>query len=237
MSLLTIAQAIADRVGVPRPPTLIGSSDPGYRQILSLIQQEGKDLAARVNWQAITKEKTFTSTATEEQSGVIPTDFDRFVDGTFWNRTENRLVLGPASAQEWQALKSDRIQAVHDIFRHRGNSLYLLPTPGAGMTYAFEYVSTYWVAAIGAPTTGVATEFENDTDVSLISEELLTLGGIWRYQRAKGLDYSEAFRSYEIALKRAIGRDGGAPTLNMSGPSDKYPAPKATIPDGSWNLS
>lgn len=236
MSLITIGQAVADRVGVPRPTSLIGSADAGQRQILSLIQQEGKDLAARVNWQALTKEKTFTATATEEQSGVIPTDFDRFVDSTFWNRTENRLVLGPASAQEWQALKSDRIQAIHDIFRHRGNSLYLLPTPGAGNTYAFEYVSTYWVAAAATPTTGAYDAFSDDTDVSLISEELLTLGAIWRYQRAKGLDYSEAFRSYELALKRAMGRDGGAPTLNMTGPSDKYPAPKATIPDGSWNL-
>lgn len=236
MSLITIGQAVADRVGVPRPTSLVGSSDAGQRQILSLIQQEGKDLAARVNWQALTKEVTFVATATEEQSGVIPTDFDRFLDSTFWNRTENRLVLGPASAQEWQALKSDRIQAIHDIFRQRGNSLYLLPTPGAGNTYAFEYVSEWWVGTAVAPTTPARDAFADDTDAAVISEELITLGAIWRYQRAKGLDYSEAFRSYELALKRAMGRDGGSPTLNMTGPSDKYPAPKATIPDGSWNL-
>lgn len=237
MSALTIAQAIADRVGIPRPSTLISATDQNSRLLLALMQQEGRDIARRHDWQAITKEKTFTSTATEEQSSVIPTDFDHFVDGTFWNRTENRLVLGPASAQEWQAMKSDRIQAVHDIFRHRGSSLYLLPTPAAGQTYAFEYVSTWWVAATATPTTPAKAEFEIDTDVPVISDELIILGGVWRYQRARGLDYSEAFRSYELALIRAIGRDGGAQTLSMSGPSDKYPAPKPTIPDGNWNLS
>lgn len=237
MNLLQIGQSAADRIGIPRPTSLIGSSDNDPRLLLALIQQEGKDLASRFVWRVLTKEKTFTATATETQSGVIPDDFDRFVDGTFWNRSENRLVLGPASAGEWQALKSDRIQAVHDIFRHRGSSLMLLPTPGAGNTYAFEYVSTYWVAHASDTTTGVSEEFENDTDVPLLDSELIALGTVWRYLHNKGQTYDEQFRSYELRLKRMIGRDAGAPTLNISGPSDKYPAPKPTIPDGSWNLS
>lgn len=236
MNLLQIGETAADRIGIPRPTSLIGSSDQNARLLLSVAQQEGKDLASRHAWQAITKEKTFTSTATEVQSSVIPSDFDRFVDGTFWNRTENRLVLGPASAQEWQALKSDRIQAIHDIFRHRGNDLLLLPTPAAGASYAFEYVSLWWVAEAADTDTPAREQFEQDTDVPVIDSELVALGVVWRFLRAKGLDYSEPFRSYELLLARKMGRDGGAPTLNMSGPSDKYPAPRATIPDGSWNL-
>lgn len=236
MSLLTIVTAAADRIGIPRPNGVVGSSDLHARMMLSLAQQEGKDLASRFSWQAITKEKTFTATATETQSGVIPTDFDRFVDGTFWNRTENRMVIGPVSAQEWQALKSDRIQAVHDTFRQRGDSLLMLPTPSAGASYAFEYVSTYWVGTAGS-TTPSLTEFAADTDIAYLSEELITLGVVWRYQRARGLDYAESFQSYELMLHRKIGRDAGSPTLSMTGPSDRYPAPKATIPDGSWVLS
>lgn len=237
MNLLQIGETAADRIGIPRPTSLIGSSDQNARLLLSVAQQEGKDLASRHAWQAITKEKTFTSTATEVQANVIPSDFDRFVDGTFWNRTENRLVLGPASAQEWQALKSDRIQAIHDIFRHRGNDLLLLPTPAAGASYAFEYVSLWWVAEATDTDTPAREQFEQDTDVPVIDSELVSLGVVWRFLRAKGLDYSEPFRSYELLLARKMGRDGGAQTLSMSGPSDKYPAPKPTIPDGNWNLS
>ncbi len=237
MNLLQIGESAADRIGIPRPTSLIGASESNARLMLSLIQQDGKDLASRHMWRFLTKEKTFTATATEIQTGAVPDDFDRFVDGTFWNRTENRLVLGPASAGEWQALKSDRIQAVHDIFRHRGSDLMLLPTPGAGNTYAYEYVSTYWVASASDTTTGAREEFQNDTDVPLLDAELIALGAIWRFLSRKGLDYTEPFRSYELRLKRLLGRDAGAPTLNMTGPSDRYPAPKPTIPDGSWNLS
>ena len=237
MNLLEICQDVADRIGIPRPTAIVGSSDQNARLLLSVIQQEGRDLASRHTWQALVKEKVFTATATETQSGVIPEDFDRFVDGTFWNRTENRLVLGPASSQEWQALKSDRIQAIHDIFRQRGNSLMLLPMPTAGQEYAFEYVSAWWVAQATDTGTGASDQFESDTDVPLLSAEVVLLGGVWRFLRAKGLDYSEPFRSYELALARKLGRDGGAQTLAMSGPSDKYPAPKPTIPDGNWNLS
>lgn len=237
MNLLQIGETAADRIGIPRPTSLIGSSDQNARLLLSVAQQEGKDLASRHAWQAITKEKTFTATATEVQASVIPSDFDRFVDGTFWNRTENRLVLGPASAQEWQALKSDRIQAIHDIFRHRGNDLLLAPTPAVGASYAFEYVSLWWVATASDTGTPAREQFEQDTDVPVIDSELVALGVVWRFLRAKGLDYSEPFRSYELLLARKMGRDGGAQTLSMSGPSDKYPAPKPTIPDGNWNLS
>ncbi len=235
-SLVDIVGDVATRIGIHVPAAVVGSSDPNTRLLLALTQQEGRDLASRHPWQVLTKEKTFTATATEEQANVIPADFDRFVDSTFWNRTENRLVLGPVSAVDWQALKSDRIQAVHDTFRQRGNSLYMLPTPTAGATYAFEYVSTYWVGLTGS-TTATLDEFAGDTDIPYLDAELIRLGVVWRYLRARGLDYAEAFQSYELAVKRKIGRDGGSPTLNMSGPSDRYPIPRATIPDGSWNLS
>lgn len=235
MSLLTISQAVFDRVGVPRQNLMAGSSDQQARILFGLLNQEGRELASRHGWQVLTKEKTFTATATETQTGVIPDDFDRFVDGTFWNRDENLMVIGPLSAQEWQAFKASHLQAIHDSFRHRGDDILMLPTPGAGAAYAYEYVSKNWVGLVGS-TTATLDAFANDDDLSYLPEELLILGGVWRYLRSRGLDYSEAFRSYEMAVNRRIGRDGGSATLNMTGPSDKYPAPRATIPDGSWNL-
>lgn len=234
MSALTISQAIFDRVGVPRQNTLAGSSDQQARVLLSLLNQEGRDLVARHGWQRLTKEKTITATATETQASAIPDDFDRFVDGTFWNRDENRQVYGPLSAQDWQGLKASNTLAVYDSFRQRGNDLLMIPTPSAGASYAYEYVSTYWVGLVSA-SVATATEFVNDDDEPYLPEELLILGGTWRYLRSRGLDYSEAFRSYELALNRAIGRDGGSATLVMGG-SERWAAPKAIVPEGSWNL-
>ncbi len=235
MTLLTISQAAFDRVGVPRQNVLAGSSDQQARIMFALLNQEGRDLVARHSWQRLTKEKTFSATATETQAGVVPADFDRFIDGTFWNRDENRRVIGPVSAQDWQGLKASNTLALYDSFRQRGGDVLMIPTPSAGASYAYEYVSKYWVGLVGA-SVATADAFANDDDQSFLPEELLILGGTWRYLRSRGLDYSEAFRSYEMAVNRRIGRDGGSATLNMTGPSDKFPAPRATIPDGSWNL-
>lgn len=234
MSLLTISQAVFDRIGVPRQNILAGSSDQQARILMGLLNQEGRDLASRHAWQALTKEKTFSATATETQAGVVPDDFDRMVDGTFWNRDENRRVAGPLSAQDWQGLKASNTLALHDSFRQRGDDILMIPTPSAGAAYAYEYVSSYW-AGTSSDTAPTQTAFVNDSDEPFLSEELLILGGVWRYLRSRGLDYSEAFRSYEMALNRKIGRDGGSPSLVMGG-AERWGAPKAIVPEGNWPL-
>ena len=39
--------------------------------------------------------------------------------------------------------------------------------------------------------------FTSDTDTTELNEELLTLSLIWRWNRAKGLDYAEDMRNFE----------------------------------------
>ena len=232
MSLLTIVQAVSDRVGLVRPSAVIGSSDAQVRNLLGLVQQEGRDLAARYNWSALIKEKTFTATATAAQSSAIPTDFDRFVNGSMWNRTRDNYIQGPLSAQDWQAIQATVAPSIIEAFRVRGSSLLITPTPTAGDSYAYEYVSTFW-AGVAASTEPGLVEFTADNDNGYIKEELLTLGTVWRFQKARGLDYGESMQSYEIAVKRAIDRDGGAGVVMMGGPSESWP-PKARIPETGW---
>lgn len=235
MSLLTIVQDVADRVGLARPTSVIGSADSQIRGLLALVQQEGKDLASRFNWQALTKEKTFTATATAAQAGVIPSDYDRFVNGSMWNRTRDNYLFGPISAQDWQAIQANIAPNISESFRLRGDSLLITPTPTAGDAYAFEYLSTWWVGTAASSSPSLSA-FTADNDISYLNEELLTLGLLWRFQKARGLDYGESMQSYEIAIKRAFDRDGGTPVLVMGGPADMYRAPKAQIPDGNWDL-
>jgi hypothetical protein len=39
---------------------------------------------------------------------------------------------------------------------------------------------------------------------------------VWRWKQAKGFDYSEAFRTYEINRARAASSDGGRETIRIS---------------------
>jgi cell division protein YceG involved in septum cleavage len=132
MTLLTVIQGATDRIGIIRPTVAVASTDQQIIQLVGLAQQEGKELAKRHSWQAITKEKTFTSVAAETQTSSVPTDFDRFVDDTFFNRTEKRKLEGPLSPQQWAFHKSVVATTLVEAFRQRGNDILVTPTPTAG---------------------------------------------------------------------------------------------------------
>lgn len=234
MSLLTIVQNAAHRLGIPSPSAVIGTSDTQVKQLLGLAQQEGIELARMGPWQALVKEKTFTATATETQTSVLPDDFGWIIEGSFWNRTASRKVMGPLDPQKWQALKTGLFVSIWDAYRIRGSSLMMNPTPSAGDSMAFEYVSSYWCTSADGLTERSA--WAADDDVAKLREELITLGVIWRFLKAKGLDYSEAFRTYQMEITRDMGRDGGTRILDMaydqggSGAFDPY------VPEGNWTL-
>jgi len=234
MSLLTLVQDAADRIGLPQPSQVIGSSDTQVRQLLGLAQQEGKELARRGRWQVLVTEKTFTATATEEQASTIPSDFDYMVEGSFWNRTQGRQVIGPLTSHRWQMLKTGLISNVWDAFRIRGDALLMNPTPTAGDSMAYEYISKNWCTDAGETTP--AAKWTSDDDIGLLDEELMTLGLIWRWMRAKGFDYGEAQRTYETEVEKQLGRDGGQSLLNLNGDAGAYGPYDPLVPDGNWTI-
>lgn len=233
MTLLSLVQKACARIGIPEPSAIISSSDQQVITLLGFAQQEGIELSRRATWQKLAKEKTFTATATETQTGVIPSDFDRFIPETFYNRSRFREVLGPLSPQEWQAQKSILATVLFDSFRQRGGDILMLPVPSAGDTYAYEYVSNQWCESSGGTPQSAWTA---DGDVGLLDEELMTLGVVWRFRQAKGFEYGEAFRTYETQVAQAIARDGSKRKLNFASES-RYDRPRYPgVVEGSWNL-
>jgi hypothetical protein len=235
MSLLTLIQAACDRSGITRPSVVVGSSDTQVRQLFGLAQQEGIELSRRGPWQRLTKEKTITATATETQSGAIPDDFERMIEGTFWNRTQDRRVVGPLSPQKWQMLQTGLYSLVWDAFRIRGSAILMSPIPQAGDSLAYEYVSTNWCT--NAAGTVERAAWASDDDAALLDEELMTIGVVWRFRKAKGLDYSEEFRSYELMVARKLANDGAMGILDLNG--DRLDGAGGVydpfIPEGNWS--
>lgn len=235
-SLLELVQDCADRIGLPRPSGVIGQTDAQTRMLLQLIQQEGREQARRHTWQALTFQKTFPSLAQESQTDAIPDDFDRMVPETFWNRTNQWMVSGPLTAQEYADIVARSVQPVRQAFRIRGNAILMQPTPSAGETMAFEYVSKFWAGATGS-TTPTLTGFSADSDIAYLDDELMRLGLVWRFKRARGLDYGEDFNAYERLLAQLSGRDGSRRILDM-GKTQYTRVPRPPVaPDWSWNLS
>ena len=234
MTIATIVTNATDRIAVSLSGTTVfTNSGETARQMRALANQEGKELMRRGSWQELTKETTFTAIAQEEQTDVIPDDFDHMLNETFYNRTRKRQVVGPLSPKEWQEQKSIVATVLYDSYRIRGGSILMIPVPTAGDTYAFEYISNKWVISQDEEPKAA---FTADSDSPLLDEELITLGVIWRFLKAKGFDYAEHFRTYELQVSQALSRDGSKRTLNFAERINygrpRYPG----VQDGSWNL-
>lgn len=234
MTIATIVSNATDRIAVTLGGTSV-FSNPGEtaRQMRALANQEGTELMRRGSWQVLTKETTFNALAQETQTDVIPEDFDHMLNETFYNRTRKRQVVGPLTPKEWQEQKSIVATVLYDSYRIRGGSVLMIPVPSAGDVYAFEYISNQWVLSTDQE---VKTAFTADSDTSVLDEELITLGVIWRFLKAKGFDYAEAFRTYELQVSQALARDGSKRTVNFAQRIDygrpRYPG----VQDGSWSL-
>lgn len=237
MTAITIIQAATGELGLAIPSAVFSSTDAQIIQLRRLLNRSGQILARRAAWTKLTKEQTFTTVAAAAQTSSVPSDFGWYINGTMWNRTTDRPILGPLSAPDWQAQQAVGSIALPDsYFRFRGASatdrILIYPTPTAGQTAAYEYVSNQWCESSGGTD---QSAFAADSDVSFFDDELHTLDVIWRFLKAKGLDYAEEFRSFEYEFARALARDGGKDRLRLEG-GRSTPRYNGNIPDGNWTL-
>ena len=85
-------------------------------------------------------------------------------------------------------------------------------------------------------TTGDQAAYVADTDITVWTDELMTLGVVWRFQKSRGLEYAETLRDFEMELVRLIGNDGGISDLSMTNEAaDTLYEPY--VQDGSWSLT
>jgi hypothetical protein len=151
----------------------------------------------------------------------LPADFAYLIVQTEWDRNFRWQLLGPLDAQEWQVIKSG-ISPVGPRMRFRimQGQFYINPVGSASTLYTdnivYEYVSNQWVGTGSAPTIGAQTTFQADTDVSLINEELLTLGVEWRFLRARGLPWQDTFKDYTEKKDKICGRSASARNLPLN---------------------
>jgi hypothetical protein len=211
------------------PNAAYTSSDLQVQQLVELANEEGQEQASRYQWQALQREATFTTVAAELQTSLaaITTGFGWIVNDTIWNRTLRRPVYGPDSLQDWQQQKAIQIAGPFNRYRIIANNIRFYPVPAAGQDCYFEYITNQWTAAGG-------TEYQSDTDTSLLDDTTMILGTIWRWKQAKGMTYAEDFAKYERRIAELLQRDAVKPTLSMTGTMYDV-VPLVVVPSGTWN--
>jgi hypothetical protein len=234
MTALTLIQSATRRLGINSPTTISGNQDPAILQIIELANEEGKDMASRCNWQALTQEATFTTVATETQATLAtlcPT-LKFIINDTIWNRTLRRPVFGPLSPQLWQQRKAMFITGPWNQFRIVGGLIKFIPIPVAGEECYFEWVTKAFCTDSSGAT--LKTSFTMDDDVPLLDEDTMVLGLVWRWKQYKGFDFTADFAKYESKMNDLIGRDGSKPALTMADGWGDVP-PGVFVPAGNWN--
>jgi hypothetical protein len=234
LSCLQIVQTVCKRIGIIAPTQAVTSQDQQIIQLLSLMEEEGQEQATRYPWEVLQTEATFTTVATQSQGSMstIAPGWDYITNDTIWNRTLRRPVYGPKSQQDWQQAKAMQINGPFNSFRIINDVINFYPVPVAGQTCAFEFQSLNWVnTSVG----GTASTWTNDADTPRIDDQIMVMGGIWRWKQAKGLDYSEDFNKYERRITDAMGRDAGKQRLSLDGMTYDI-QPVVMVPTGSWGV-
>lgn len=231
MTCLTIIQDVAQRINLPSPTSAAQSSDPAIVQLVALANKEG-EWQSNKDWQVLTKETSFLTTAVQLQTtlSVTAPGLKNIVNDTIWNRDLRRPVYGPMTTQRYQQVQAAVFAGPWNQFIIQGDQILFFPVPVAGQHCFFQYISQNWCTSSGG--TGQA-RFVMDSDLLLLREDLFKLGVEWRWKKAKGLEYAQEFADYEDFMADALARDGTRDIINMG--SARYDVwPGILVPSGSW---
>mgnify|MGYP003139190216 FL=1 len=231
-----MCQNVADFTGFERPVTVVDNTDPIARQLLALAQREGKQLMRMSDWAILKKEHTF-STSSGTAAYALPSDFDRLVLETSYNRSDNDILTGPISSAEYQLVNHGMATTgTTEKFRLKAASnalkFELDPTPSSTQTIGFEYVSNQFCQSSGG--SGQAA-WAADTDTGILDETTMEMGITWRFKSSHGLDFSEDYRQYQLEVRQAIARNGSAPILQLDDARKLIVGPYQT--DGNYGIS
>lgn len=232
MSLLTIVQTAARLCNIqPIPNAAYSSSDATIQQLVALISQTGIELMERGSWRNLKIEGTVTGDGVSTEF-ALPADWQRLCptdspqQSPFVSLARPTIpILGPVSDEDLNIRKALPLAGLFPVWRFIGGALEFWPALPDAETLTFWYYSKNWV--LSADGTLRRPDWAADDDVSLINENTVALGAVWRYKQSKGLDYAEAFRAYEMSFMRNLAQEGTGRTVSMTAnrpwPDDYWP--------------
>lgn len=240
-TLLEIVTQACDELGLPRDTSAATSTNPQTRQMVALLNAAGYDLMRRHAWGDLVNLQTFPTVASTSDysfSDMSVDDFDRFVNETHWDRTNQQFMIGPITPQEDRSLREGLTASVSIYKKYRvlghTSGLRIWPTPDAVETLVFEYVSNNWARSSAGD--GQAT-FEADSDTSVFDPWLMVKELKFRFRAAKGLEATALEMERTMMRDELIAADLGGRTLRMDGGTmDTRFATLNNVPEGNWSL-
>ena len=232
--------------------SLIGTSTNGSAIITGLSSTSGLDTTYQVIGTGINQDTyilsvdsatqvTLNQNATATGSATFsfcqtkypfPSDYDRMIDRTEWDKSRRWEVLGPETAQEWQWLKSAYIATgPRARFRILGNQFQIWPPMANNEYLGWEYLSKNWAE----DASGVRLpQFSADTDTCIFNDRLMIDFLKFRYFEVKGFDTARFEAAFIRQLNISKASDKGSRTLSFAPRMASVLIQPENIPDANF---
>ena len=100
-----ILNRVAIEVGLDAVTDPFASQSQHFVQMRGLLQISGEELCMAFPWEFLVKTFQFTVAGGDDGEYALPDDFQSFIDQTGWNNTTQEPLIGPLTAQEWEAVQ------------------------------------------------------------------------------------------------------------------------------------
>jgi hypothetical protein len=227
----TSVTAMSSTSGLTATPSYFSVTGAGIAQDTYLAGAGGGIVTLG---QAATASGSAVSLTFSQTLYVLPSDYDRLIDKTEWDKSKHWEMMGPETGQQWQWLKSGFISTGPRLrYRVLGGFLQVWPPAGIADTVGFEYVSKNWVLAASDAVTPSKASLTLDTDSCIFADRLMVIALKHKYFQVKG--FGDIYlNEYNRALDIAKANDGASPTLSMAPRMSEVLITQQNVPDSGF---
>jgi len=224
-----VITSMGTTVGLEVGNVVTGTGQAPYAEILTIDSGTQVTLNTPVATSTAAVSMTFA-----KQDYAMPTDFDRMISDTNWDRTNHWRNLGTKTSQEWQWLQGGIISVgPRERYRIYNNRLRIFQALTSIYTFAFEYVSNYWVMSSGA-TAGDKGAYTVDSDTAIFPDDLMLAGLKFYFLKAKKLDYAIELGEFTRALSYTKAQDVPVPAQSLAPIGMNPLVGPWSVQDGNW---
>jgi hypothetical protein len=208
---------------------ITGVGQTPYAEILTIDSSTQVTLNAPVSTSTASVSMTFA-----KQDYDVPSDYDRMISDTNWDRTDHWRNLGTKSSQDWQFLQGGIISiGPRERYRIYNGKFRIFQALTTVYNFSFEYVSNYWVCAAGSAT-GSKSAYTLNTDTSVFPDDLMLAGLKFYFLKAKKLDYGIELGEFTRALSYNKAQDVPVPSMSLAPVGMNQLVGPWSVQDGNW---
>jgi len=221
MSLLSLVQGAALRCNFGTTPAqAYTSTDQSVLQLVAFAQDTGRELLERYDWNNLKNQSLITGDGATTL-WTLPSDWmrlcpsDKSPMGALISLARPTIpLIGPVNDEWLNQMKALPAYPAYPVWRIVNGEMEIWPALAAGEVVQFWYFTKAWIQQ--ASTGNYIMAWSSDSDTAQIDEDIIMKGAIWRWKRAKGLDYAEEFRAYEMSVDRNAGQQNNERVVSTS---------------------